>query len=63
MPGTDENLFQRREPAKSDLDRSHYPAGHNFPNPSGNQNSGSGSFNYNTSAKVVDYGHGNKQGI
>ena len=57
-PRSEENLFQRREP-DSIQKRHDYPSGASFDRPYDSKNS---SFDHNNSAKVVDYGHGNKQG-
>ena len=54
----EENLFQRREPENTEK-RQNHPSGATF---NGSNNSPSSSFNQNNSAKVVDYGHGRKQG-
>ena len=57
-PHAEENLFQRREPDNSQK-RHDYSGGPSFDRPYDRKNS---SLDYNNSSKIVDYGHGNKQG-
>jgi len=57
---TEDNLFQRREPSKPPNERAHF-SGNSSQSRFDNPNSRSSRFDNNGSAKVVDYGHGNKQ--
>ena len=57
-PQIEENLFQRREP-NHDQKRHASPSGSSSNDSYNNHNS---AFDHNKSAKIVDYGHGNKPG-
>ena len=57
----EENLFQRREP-EIPLNEHAHSTGHLFQSSIDNQNCSRSGFDYKSSTKVVDYGHGSSQG-
>ena len=57
----EENLFQRRD-AKDSQTKQHTDATNSYQGPADKSNMRDRGEGYSTSAKVVDYGHGNKPG-